>query len=66
VVNIVGFFVEGSCSDNNFYKESYLQCPTGGSAQGAIVGRLVNYPGIYTTTGSSVAGSFGQVIVLVR
>lgn len=66
VVNIVGFFVEGSCSDNNFTKESYLQCPTGGSAQGAIVGRLVNYPGIYTTSGSSVAGSFGQVIVLVR
>lgn len=66
VVNIVGFFVEGSCSDNNFVKESYLMCPTGGSAQAAIVGRLVNYPGIRLNTGSSVAGAFGQVIVLVR
>jgi hypothetical protein len=63
VVNIIGFFVEGTCADN-FYQEPYLNCPTGGSGQDAIVGRLVNYPGMLVS--GPVVGNFGQVIVLVR
>jgi hypothetical protein len=67
VVNIVGFFVEGTCqSIPNSKQEPYLQCPTGGSAQASIVGRLVNYPALAVPTGGTVMGSFGQVIVLVR
>ena len=65
VVNILGFFIEGTCNDS-FYKEPYLDCPTGGSAQGAIVGRMVNYPGLAVPNGGTVAGAFGSVIVLVR
>ena len=65
VVNILGFFVEGTCGDN-FYKEPYLVCPNGGSANDAIVGRLMNYPGLGLGSGGHVKGSFGTVIVLVR
>jgi hypothetical protein len=65
VVNILGFFVEGTCADN-FYKEPYLNCPNGGSGQDAIVGRLMNYPGIALASGGTVAGAFGQQIILVR
>ena len=65
IVNILGFFVEGTCQDS-FFKESYLQCPGGGNAQSAIVGRMVNYPGLYLSTGGSVYGAFGEEIVLVR
>jgi hypothetical protein len=66
VVNIVGFFLEGTCQSNTFTKEPYLECPGGGSAQGAVVGRLVSYPGLSVAGGGSVAGAFGSVIILVR
>jgi Flp pilus assembly protein TadG len=67
VVNILGFFIEGTCQDvTGAERESYLDCPSGGSAKAAIVGRLVNYPGITIANGASVAGSYGQVIQLVR
>ena len=67
VVNIVGFFLEGTC-DTVAFKEPQVEagCPTGGNAKAGIIGRLVNYPGIYMSTGSTVAGSFGQILVLVR
>jgi hypothetical protein len=64
VVNIVGFFLEGSCS-GNFYKEAYLDCGSG-PGQSTIVGRMVNYPGILVPSGTSVAGGFGEMLVLVR
>jgi hypothetical protein len=48
------------------YKESYLACPGGGNEKAAIVGRLVSYPGLSIPGGGTVAGSFSQVIVLVR
>jgi hypothetical protein len=65
VVNILGFFVEGTCADN-FFKEAYLNCPNGGSGGDEIVGRLVNYPGLNVPTGGTVTGAFGSIIVLVR
>jgi hypothetical protein len=65
VVNIVGFFLEGTCATVS-YKEPYLQCPTGGSAQNSIVGRLVSYPALTVAGGGTVAGSWGQKIILVR
>lgn len=65
VINIVGFFVEGTC-DTVAFKESYLQCPTGGNEKAAVVGRLINYPAQLVGSGGSVAGAFGKVIVLVR
>jgi hypothetical protein len=64
VVNMVGFFIEGTCNDS-FYKEPYIDCPAGGSAQAAVVGRLVNYQATQVGTGGP-RGAFGQVLVLVR
>ena len=65
VVNIVGFFLEGTCSTVGS-RESYLHCPGGGKDQSAVIGRLVNYPGLNVGTGGSVMGAFGVVIALVR
>jgi hypothetical protein len=62
VVNILGFFLEGNCSDA-FYKEPYLQCSNNNQD---VVGRLVNYPGTFAPGAGTVAGAFGQVLVLVR
>jgi len=65
IVNIVGFFLEGTCNTVNL-KESYLNCPGGGNGKAAIVGRLVSYPGLVTASGGNVVGAFGSVIILVR
>jgi hypothetical protein len=66
IVNIVGFFIEGTCQTPGVTQDAYLDCPTGGNAKNAIIGRLVNYPALIATTGGTIAGSWGQVIVLVR
>jgi hypothetical protein len=65
IVNIVGFFLEGTCQTVSA-KESYLECPGGGNDKSAIVGRLVSYPGLNVPSGGTVTGSFGSVIILVR
>ena len=65
IVNIVGFFLEGTCATVSV-QESYLQCPGHGNDQAAIVGRFVSYPALAVKTGGTVTGSFGSVIVLVR
>jgi hypothetical protein len=66
IVNLIGFFVEGTCqSVPTANQEPYLKCPGGGNDKSAIVGRMVKYPGILTT-GGTVVGSFGSVMVLVR
>ncbi len=65
VVNIVGFFLEGTCNTVG-NRESYLECPGGGKDQSAVVGRLVNYPGLNVGTGGSVMGAFGLILALVR
>jgi hypothetical protein len=65
IVNIVGFFLEGTCQTVAF-KEAYLKCPGGGNDKAAIVGRLVSYPALIVATGGTVIGSFGSIIVLVR
>ena len=64
LVGILGFFVEGLCSDS-FYKESYLDCSNNNND---VVGRLVSFPGTYVNgAGTSAPGTaFGQVIRLVR
>jgi len=64
IVNIVGFFIEGTCETVAF-KEPYLDCPAHND-KSAVVGRLINYPAMAVSTGGSVTGSFGSVIVLVR
>lgn len=69
VVNILGFFVEGLCSDN-FPKESYLPCANPGPGNGSpsdVVGRLVPFAGTAVPNGA-VAGpsAFGEVIRLIR
>lgn len=65
IVNLVGFFVEGTC-DSVGFKEAYLQCPGGGNDKAAIVGRMVSYPALVLGSGGTVTGAFGQVIILVR
>jgi Flp pilus assembly protein TadG len=64
IVKIVGFFLEGTCQENNYVKESYLDCPGGGNDKSAIVGRLVNYEAD-GPIGPAVGG-FGNIITLVR
>jgi hypothetical protein len=62
ITNIVGFFVEGRCS-STFYHEPYLDCSNNGND---IVGRLVEYSGVYVATGGTTVNAFGTVITLVR
>jgi hypothetical protein len=63
VVNILGFFVEGICSDN-FYKEPYLVCSNNNND---VVGRMVPFSGTMVNSGP-IAGpsAFGEVIRLIR
>jgi hypothetical protein len=65
IVNIVGFFLEGTCATVSV-KDPYLTCPGGGSDKDAIVGRLVSYPALAAPTGGTVAGAWGYFIILVR
>jgi hypothetical protein len=62
VTNILGFFVEGRCS-GSFYHEPYLDCSNNSND---IVGRLVEYSGVFAATGGTTVNSFGTVITLVR
>jgi len=62
VVNILGFFIEGSCRDS-FYQEPYLDCSNNNFD---VVGRLIRYSGVNVGGNGEVAGAFGQVIMLVR
>jgi hypothetical protein len=73
VVNVLGFFVEGTCDggtdadgDSAFYKETYLACSTGPNPTD-LVGRLVTIPGV-AVEGAGTAGpaSFTKVIRLIR
>jgi hypothetical protein len=73
VVNILGFFVEGTCGGGEqidpptpFYKENYLACSDSGPAND-LVGRLVTIPGeIVGGAGNAGPSSFTQVIQLIR
>jgi Flp pilus assembly protein TadG len=66
VVNIVGFFIEGTCNDNSFVHESYLQCSENGNERD-IIGRLVSYPAIHIQGAAEIGNAaFGQVIQLIR
>jgi hypothetical protein len=63
VVNILGFFLEGLCSDN-FYKEPYLDCSNNNND---VVGRLVPFAGATVASGATAGPSaFGEVIRLIR
>jgi hypothetical protein len=62
IVNILGFFIEGSCRDS-FYKEPYLDCSNNNFD---VVGRLIRYSGVLAPGSGEVVGAFGQVIILVR
>jgi hypothetical protein len=64
VVNILGFFVEGLCSDG-FYKEPYLDCSNNNND---VVGRLMTFPALTVAGAGQISNpaAFGQVIRLVR
>jgi Putative Flp pilus-assembly TadE/G-like len=63
VVNILGFFVEGICSDS-FYKEPYLDCSNNNND---VVGRLVPFAGAAVANGTPVGpGAFAVIIRLIR
>ena len=73
VVNVLGFFVEGTCSGGtdidpltDFSHESYLACSDSGPAND-LVGRLITIPG-YQVAGAGNAGpsAFTQVVRLIR
>jgi len=65
VVNILGFFIEGFCNDN-FFKESYLQCTQNGQERD-VIGRLVSFPAVNVSGAGNIGNaSFGQVIQLIR
>jgi hypothetical protein len=62
VVNFLGFFLEGICSEN-FYKEAYLDCSNNNKD---LVGRLVTFPGTFVQGSTSGPATFGIFIRLVR
>jgi Flp pilus assembly protein TadG len=72
VVNILGFFVQGTCGGGTdidgpaFTHEPYLACSDSGPAND-LVGRLVTIPGeIHGGAGNAGPASFTQVIQLIR
>jgi hypothetical protein len=66
VVNVLGFFVEGTCASGGFDLEDYLLCSDSGPGED-LVGRLVTIPGL-AVGGAGTAGpaSFTKVIRLIR
>ena len=68
VVNLLGFFIEGMCSDvypNEATRPSW--CGTNSEAQKTVVGRLMPYPGQYSgQAGNPGNTSFLETITLVR
>jgi len=69
VVNVLGFFVEGTCDGGgafgSFFQESYLPCSTNGQ-NNDLVGRLVSIPGQQVGAGDVGPGAFVYVIRLIR
>jgi Flp pilus assembly protein TadG len=67
IVNILGMFIEGTCSANpDFEVESYIDCS---GNNGAVVGRLVRLTGLKTGGAGPVVGpqaAWMSVIQLVR
>ena len=65
VVNILGFFIEGTCGGRFGVTPEPAACPANGSGN-SVVGRLVKYSGTYLPSGGTAAGAFGTMITLVR
>jgi hypothetical protein len=70
VANIVGFFVEGVCSDVDAALrliDPHMPCPVG-NEDAAIVGRIVTVPAMYATGGGTVelSAAFLRVVRLLR
>lgn len=66
VVNLVGFFVEGMCSD--VYPNAATRpawCGSSSEANKVVIGRMMKYPGQGGLGGPAV-GSFVQTVRLVR
>jgi hypothetical protein len=67
VTNLIGFFVEGMCSDvypDQATRPAY--CGTNAEAGRAVVGRLVKYPGQLNGSSGPTTSSFTKTIILVR
>jgi hypothetical protein len=66
IVNIMGFFVEGMCSDV-YPSNPPTWCGTGGDPNKTVVGRLMPYPGEFNgASGSAGPASFLKITRLVR
>jgi hypothetical protein len=65
VVNLLGFFVEGMCSD--VYATPPSWCGTGSDPSKTVVGRLMAYPGqAHSASGSAGPATFLKVTRLIR
>jgi hypothetical protein len=65
VTNLLGFFVEGMCSD--VFATPPAWCGTGSDPSKTVVGRLVGYPGQSTSaSGSAGPETFLKVVRLIR
>jgi len=68
VVNLIGFFVEGMCTDvypNPASRPAW--CGTPSEAAKAVVGRLMNYPGLGVRgAGPATSASFIRILRLVQ
>jgi len=63
ITQIVGFFIQGMCNDVYAGAE-----PTycGAHPDKAVVGRFMNYPGAYLSTGGTTTSQFSLMVRLVR
>ena len=67
VVNIMGFFLEGTCDDVFAGQTMPPWCGTGGQPNKTVVGRIMNYPGSSSrASGSAGPWSFLRVLRLVQ
>ena len=67
VVNIMGFFLEGTCTDVFTQQTMPPWCGSGGEPGKTVVGRIMNYPGQASgISGAAGPWSFIKVVSLIR
>ena len=65
MINLLGFFVEGMCSD--VYVTPPAWCGTGADPSKTVVGRLMAYPGQSdSASGSAGPNTFLKITRLIR
>jgi Flp pilus assembly protein TadG len=66
VVEFLGFFIEGMCSDVYSPGSRPTYCGTNADAQKTVLGRIMKYPGQALNNGGTTTSTFATAVRLVR